>query len=959
VSLGYANIVIYGLVHIYETYNFSFRLSFPRVAYKGYYKILNKYAAGLGFSVSNLGHVSFSYHLYIYGYRYEVFNKITMYQLMIQTLCHNTYCRRVQLLLLGGLPLLMSACGGGTGTEGPDPGIVDYPIAYVKRPHPVDNQGDPAQEDIRDPLLFSGGGDLYLRSRSSTNADEQNITGSITGGTGDVRDIDVSFDGTKIIFSLRLADPDPNDDIIPPWNIWEYNLETAQLRSMMSAVNAGKGDDISPRYLPDGRIVFASTRQKETKSILLQENLGKPQFSALDENENTKAFALHIMDEDGNNIEQLSFNQSHDLDPVVLNNGEIMFSRWDNMNRVANAFSLYKMSPDGANLQIIYGGHSHASGTAGNLVPVQFVRPREMMDGRVMAILKPFTGTFGGGDIVIIDVPGNIDNAQQSATINNISTDLAPSPGGRYHDAYPLWDGTSRMLVSKSFCQLDVNGVLQPCIEPFVSDPNAQEAPPLYSIWIYDRSENTEKPIVLAEPGRVITDIVAAQPRPRPATLPAATLNPTWETEGVGALHIRSVYDLDGNFNNLGAAATDISTLASSLTPADQRPARFLRLIKSVGLPDPNDPDLVDPPDLANTAFGPQRRLGMREILGYAPIEPDGSVMVKVPANVPFSIEVLDSAGRRLGGRHDNWLQVRAGETLECNGCHAHPATGTPLPHGRSDLAPTAVNQGAGVGMPPSLPWPLNIGLDTDPNIFAENGDTMALARYKSCVLNPGSCSVNASSIDPTIDVLYEDFWTDPNNMALTLNPDISYRYVDLTHLDPLTEAPLNFNGCQNSWQKNCRIVINYLQHIEPIWTAPRTDAMMNDVTCTNCHSTRDAANNLQIPAGQLNLTNITTDYPASFIPNADQVDTYRELLFASIELDLDMAGTALLDIGTHNPPMTAAGALASTAFFSRFDAGSSHDGYLTGAERRLIAEWLDIGAQYYNNPFDPLAPQN
>ena len=145
-----------------------------------------------------------------------------------------------------------------------------------------------------------------------------------------------------------------------------------------------------------------------------------------------------------------------------------------------------------------------------------------------------------------------------------------------------------------------------------------------------------------------------------------------------------------------------------------------------MGLPDPNDPDLVDPPDLANTAFGPQRRLGMREILGYAPIEPDGSVMVKVPANVPFSIEVLDSAGRRLGGRHDNWLQVRAGETLECNGCHAHPATGTPLPHGRSDLAPTAVNQGAGVGMPPSLPWPLNIGLDTDPNIFAENGDTMA-----------------------------------------------------------------------------------------------------------------------------------------------------------------------------------------------------------------------------------------
>ena len=878
---------------------------------------------------------------------------------MIQRFFQDNCRPGCQLLLLSSFSLLISACGGGTGTEGPDPGIVDYPIAYVKRPHPVDNQGDPAQEDVRDPLLFSSGGDLYLRSRSSTSADEQNITASITGGTGDVRDIDVSFDGTKIIFSLRLEDPDPNDDIIPPWNIWEYNLETAQLHSIMSAVNADKGDDISPRYLPDGRIVFASTRQKETKAILLQENLGKPQFSALDEDENTKAFTLHIMDEDGNNIEQLSFNQSHDLDPVVLNNGEIMFSRWDNMNRVADAVSLYKMTPDGAKLQIIYGGHSHASGSAGNLVPVQFVRPREMMDGRVMAILKPFTGTFGGGDIVVIDVPNHIDNAQQSATINNITTDLAPSPGGRYHDAYPLWDGTSRMLVSKSFCRLEVGGVIQPCIEPYLSDPNAQEAPPLYGIWIYNRSDNTEKPIAQAIPGQVITDVIAVQPRPRPATLAAANLDPVWETEGIGALHIRSVYDLDGSFNNLGATATDIATFASSLTPADQRPARFLRLVKSVGLPDPDDPELTDPPDLANTAFGPQRRLGMREILGYAPIEPDGSVLVKVPANIPFSIEILDSVGRRLGGRHDNWLQVQAGEMLECNGCHAHPNNSAPLPHGRSDLAPTAVNQGAGVGTPPSLPWPMNTGLDTDPDIFADIGDTMAMARYKSCVLSPGSCSLAASRIEPTIDVLYEDYWTDPNNLALTPNPTISYRYTDLTHLDPLTEAPLNFNGCQNNWQKNCRIVIHYLQHIEAIWSEPRTDAMMNDVTCTTCHSTRDAANNLQIPAGQLNLTNNTADYPATFIPNADQVDTYRELLFNSIELDLDMTGTALIDIGTHTPPMTAAGALASTAFFSRFEAGASHEGYLSGAELRLIAEWLDIGAQYYNNPFDPAAPQN
>jgi len=57
------------------------------------------------------------------------------------------------------------------------------------------------------------------------------------------------------------------------------------------------------------------------------------------------------------------------------------------------------------------------------------------------------------------------------------------------------------------------------------------------------------------------------------------------------------------------------------------------------------------------------------------------------------------------------------------------------------------------------------------------------------------------------------------------------------------------------------------------------------------------------------------------------------------------------------NPSMSAAGARASTAFFSRFDAGGTHAGWLTPGELRLIAEWLDIGGQYYNDPF--MAPVN
>ena len=58
-------------------------------------------------------------------------------------------------------------------------------------------------------------------------------------------------------------------------------------------------------------------------------------------------------------------------------------------------------------------------------------------------------------------------------------------------------------------------------------------------------------------------------------------------------------------------------------------------------------------------------------------------------------------------------------------------------------------------------------------------------------------------------------------------------------------------------------------------------------------------------------------------------------------------------------PSMVPTAARVSGQFFDRFAAGSGdmHEGLLSDAELKLLSEWLDIGAQYYNNPFD--APLN
>ncbi len=148
--------------------------------------------------------------------------------------------------------------------------------------------------------------------------------------------------------------------------------------------------------------------------------------------------------------------------------------------------------------------------------------------------------------------------------------------------------------------------------------------------------------------------------------------------------------------------------------------------------------------DIDDTAFGPNRALGMRDILGYAPIEPDGSVKVKVPANVAFNISVLDARGRRLdgvlGSRHTNWLQVMPGEELECNGCHnrdQHSAA-RPWPR-RPDRFRECRRADDG------SPFP-----NTNAALFADAGETMAEVRNR--VMCGGAC-------EPSVDLAFQDYW--------------------------------------------------------------------------------------------------------------------------------------------------------------------------------------------------------
>ena len=905
----------------------------------------------------------------------------------------DTFARKaLRRVVLIGATAAMAACGGsgdgvsiGTGQD-PDPVVIDFPIAYIRAPIPVDDNGDFEQQDVREQITFDFGADLFFRDRASPSAEAVNITGELTQGLAAIRDVEIAYDGSAILFAMRYPfDPNLDEEDLPTWNIWEYTIETGDLRRLISSnLSAEIGHDIMPKYLPDGRIIFSSTRQTRSQAVLLDE--GKPGFPALDEDENEFAFNLHVMNTDGLGIEQLTFNQSHDLDPSVLSNGQIVFSRWDHAGG-NNAVDLYRMNPDGSKLELLYGKQSHLTGTGG--APVQFLQPRELEDGRVMTLLRPFTDTEGGGELIVIDTPQYVENtqptapnigiltgpAQEDATVNDVSTTPGePSPGGRYSSVYPIFDGTGRLLVSFSQCRLleqladdgdpatDDTRIV-PCtddrlanlfVQPDPDNPVTPAvgtftvAPPLYGIWMYDPRDDTQRPVVAGEEGFMFTEVVAADPKSAPPVIFDGAndfaMNNTLADVGEGVLNIRSVYDFDGG------AVVDIAATSDPMqTAAADRPARFLRIEKAVSIP---DDDIVD---LANTDFGVTTRFGMKEVVGYVTVEPDGSVMTKVPANVALQISVVDEYGKRITARHENWIAVRPGQELQCNGCHV---VNSGLSHGRIDAFDSAY-AGAQSGW---LQFP-----NTDPQWFVgAPGETMAQVRARITCAD-GSCS----SLEPSMNVVYRDVWTDANLRAP--DPDIDYLYTDLTTASPTTLA------CQQDWQAQCRSVINYLDHIQPLWSVlrPAIDQNGNPVVdpvtglpidnqCIGCHTfpyIDPATNQLAPPAGQLELT----DGPSPDEP--DHVHSYRELLVtdnlqevvngALVDVlqptgEVDIDGNPILDVVPIGSPASVAGARASGDFFDRFeDPANSHYNMLSGAERRLIAEWLDVGAQYYNNPFD------
>lgn len=439
--------------------------------------------------------------------------------------------------------------------------------------------------------MSSGGYDNEIAVLSPVTPDGLMTTLYKPEGGAFVGDVDLHFDANRMLFSMPGSHG--------RWQIWEIGADGKGLRQVTPGEEADV-DNYDACYLSDERITFASTRCYQ----------GVPCVGG----GNTVA-NLCRMDADGANARQLCFDQDHNWCPTLLNNGRVMYSRWE-YSDTPHYFSrlLFNMNPDGTNQAEYYGSNSYWPNS------IFYARPIPGHPSAVIAIISGHHGVPRMGELIIFDpaksrfesdgvvqrIPGFGKKVEPL-----IMDTLVDAVWPRFLHPYPLSD--KHFLVS---CK-----------------PNAETPWGLYLVDIFDNL------LLLKEMnGYALFEPIPFRPTPRPPVVPdrvhldrsdaTVYLTDVYRGEGLkgvprGAIKSLRVYEFYYTYPQMGGHV-------------------------NIGVEGPWD---------------------VHRILGTVPVHEDGSAYFKIPANIPIAVQPLDAEGRAVQIMR-SWFVGMPGEAVSCVGCH-------------------------------------------------------------------------------------------------------------------------------------------------------------------------------------------------------------------------------------------------------------------------------------------------
>jgi len=426
----------------------------------------------------------------------------------------------------------------------------------------------------------------------------------------------------------------------------------------------GPFDDFSPRCLPNGEIIFISTRRGGFHRC------GRGPCAT---------YTLSKANADGSNPRSISFHETHEWDPVVLWNGQILYTRWDYVDRHAVFYEqLWTARPDGSGVAAYYGNNTF------NPVGVWEARPVPGST-RVMATAGAHHA-MTAGSIILLDVTRGQDGLEpitrltpdalfpeSEAPVRNrthaaawtahvegapprVPVEQVRWPGHCYRTPFPLSE--KYFLAAYSFDSL-------------IGEPDANPSN-MFGIYLVDSFGNKE--LLHRDPGISSLWPMPLKARTRPPHL-ASPLDSNESREGT--FLVQNVYE---SWPKLPAGKVTRLRILEVLPKTTWHA---------------NEPMV----GLANASPG-------KQVLGTVPVEADGSAFFRAPAETPLAFQALDERGEAVQTmRSVTYLQ--RGENASCVGCHESRQY-TPASAARPTLAarraPSAIEPAPDGSRPLSYP---------------------------------------------------------------------------------------------------------------------------------------------------------------------------------------------------------------------------------------------------------------
>ena len=420
--------------------------------------------------------------------------------------------------------------------------------------------------------------------------------------SGTLRDPDVSWDGKRVLFSMR------KDLKTDDFHLYEYDVETKEVRQITSGAGVA---DIEPIYLPSGDLLFASTRCTQITDCSWLE-----------------VSNLFTCDAAGRYLRRLSFDQVTVNYPKLLDDGRVVYTRWDYNDRgQIYPQPLFQMNPDGTAQTEFYGNNSY--------FPTTIMHARGIPGSdRVLAIAGGHHTNQHGKLLLIDRSKGTQENSGCSlvAPIRETPADHIDQygqDGELFQYPYPLDDETL-------FCAYLPEGGAWEYDIPF---------------GLYWFNFDGERELLAFDPAISCGQPIALQERIIPTTRPSQVdLN-----QKTGKYYVQDVYEGPGLEGIERGTVKELRVVALEYRAAG---------VGSNGNSGPAGSAMVcTPPAIDNGSWD------VKHVLGEVPVEEDGSAYFEVPARTPVYFQLLDKFGDVVQTMR-SWSTLQPGETFGCVGCH-------------------------------------------------------------------------------------------------------------------------------------------------------------------------------------------------------------------------------------------------------------------------------------------------